>query len=192
MDSIIAFVNWFTGNQWVALAALVISIIALIYAAIPVHWNRNQRKLDAARNEPGAKATINRTPSVDGWRSIQIHITPPPAQIEAFRFQRNGWRIVNAKLLSPRNAQLAFAREDDHSLRGPIIRSSPRRMSGRVNHPQPFAMEFFIRFEGTPHADRGKRAKFRVIISHSDDPDLSRALKLWAEVPIDADTQHSI
>jgi hypothetical protein len=62
-------------------------------------------------------------------------------------------------------------------------------MSGRTNHPQPFAMEFFIRFPGTPHADRGRRAKLRVRIGHSEDVDLHRTIVTWAEVPFDAETK---
>ncbi|MEX2034764.1 MAG: hypothetical protein WEA28_06190 [Xanthobacteraceae bacterium] len=146
-----ALLNW-AADRWLPLAGLLVAIIFGTIRTIPIYNARKQRKLDAARNEPGVKATINRTPSVDGWRSIQLHITPPPAQAATFRFGKRGWRIVNAKLLSPRNVELAFANDDDHSLTGPIVRVSPRMMSGRVNHPQPFAMEFFYSLSG--HSSR--------------------------------------
>ena len=154
MNDLIGFLNWFTGNQWISLVAVVLGVVAIVYTAIPVHAARKQRRLEAARNQPGVKATINRTPSVDNWRSIQLHITPPEAQAQTFVFQKSGWRIRNAKLISPRNTELAFARDDDHSLKGPVVGISDRLMSGRAdNHLQPFAMEFFIRFpDQTSHS----------------------------------------
>jgi hypothetical protein len=188
MDALVGVLSGFTAAEWMDLAALLVTIVAGIYAAIRVHTERKQRKLDAARNEPGVGAIISRTPSIDGWRSIQLHLTPPPAAA-TFHYGERGWRIVNAKLLSPRDAKLAFARDDDHSLKGPIAGLAPRLMSGRTNHPQPFAMEFFIRFPGTPHADRGRRAKLRVRIGHSEDVDLHRTIVTWAEVPFDAETK---
>ena len=192
MNDLIGFLNWFTGNQWISLVAVVLAVVAIVYTAIPVHAARKQRRLEAARNRPGVKATINRTPSVDNWRSIQLHITPPEAQAQTYVFQKSGWRIRNAKLISPRNTELAFARDDDHSLKGPIVGISGRLMSGRADgHLQPFAMEFFIRFPGTPIADQGKRAKFRVQIWRKQPYDPGRTVEVWAEVPLDAESKRT-
>ena len=70
---------------------------------------------------------------------------------------------------------------------GPIEAISQGAMSGRLNdHPEAFAMEFFIRFPGTPHADQGKRARFRVTLAHAD-PGYDRlTIDVQAEVPVDA------
>lgn len=191
MDKIIDFFNWFMGNQWINVAVLVIAIITLVYAAIPVHTARKLRLREMADNLPGVKAMVNAAPSVDGWRSVVLHITPPPAQEATFKFTKGGWCIINARLLS-RNSKLAFAREGDNSLAGPIVGPSPRMMSGRLNHPQPFAMEFFMRFPGTPIADRGQRAKFRVKIGRNRTDAAPLSLIVWAEVPDNAQSERAI
>jgi hypothetical protein len=162
---------------------LVVGVVGVILAAITFRTARNQRRLENAAKEPGVQALINRTPSIDGWRSVQLHLTPPKDSA-AFSFGKTGWRIVNAELRWPRNAELAFAKDNDASMAGPIAALSPRLISGRINHAQPFAMEFFIRFPGTPHADRGKRARFRVNIGHTEDHNLRRIMDTWAEVPV--------
>src|SRR5258708_7118971 len=124
-------------------------------------------------------------PSVDGWRSVQLHITGPEAAGGNFDFNRSGWRIMSAKLVAPRRATLAFAREDNGSLMGPIVRVAERVMSGRVGDVQPYALEFFIRFPGTPTSDHGMRARFRVKLWRKNEPDRVRSVDVWAQVPFD-------
>lgn len=61
-------------------------------------------------------------------------------------------------------------------------------MSGRLpDHPQPFAMEFFMRFAETPTGDRGKRAKFRVRTWHKQPYHAGDTLDVWAVVRDDAE-----
>ena len=70
-----------------------------------------------------------------------------------------------------------------------ISTSAERTLSGRPSdHLQPFAMEFFMRFSGaTPHADLGKKAKFRVTLVHPASAHKPAVLDCYAEVPHDAD-----
>jgi hypothetical protein len=183
-----AFLDGLTRDQSIALVALAVAVIAAIYAAVPVHIAIRTRREAARKQRPGVQATINRTPSIDGWRSVQLHIVAPEGN-SGFDVQRAAWRIQQATLVSPRDAELAFANEDDHSLGGPIAAPSGRVMSGRMGDVQPFAMEFFIRFPETPTSDHGMRARFRIKIWRKQPFDAGITLNAWATVPHDAERQ---
>jgi hypothetical protein len=184
MSELIAFLK-----SYGVIIALVLALVGLPYRIIPVHTAARERRRKEAKESPGVQATINKMPSVDGWRSIQLHITAPEATADNLDFQASGWRIMSAKLVAPRNATVAFAREDDHSLRGPIDGLAERVMSGRMGDVQPYALEFFIRFPGTPTSDHGMRARFRVKLWRKKEPDRVRSLDVWAEVPLNADSE---
>lgn len=170
----------------VSLVAAAFLFVAVVYAAIQIHRANSARRSEKAKQLPGIKATINKTPSLDGWRSIQLHLTPPASHVGNFDFKRSGWRIKSAELRFPRKAEIAFAREDDHSLRGPIAAPSARLMSRRIDDIQPYTMEFFIRFPKTPKADHGNRAKFRVKTWRKKPLTDGPTLEVWAEVPLGA------
>ena len=184
METISSVFAKLSVEVWIAIAALLVAIIAAYFQAVPVIAARRDHRFRIQRELPGVKATINKTPSVDGWRSIQMHIVPQDNDWKSI----HSWRIRNAVLLSPRRAKIAFARNDDSSLAGPIVGNSERMMSGRQEpNPQLFAMEFFICFPDTPHADRGTRAKFRVTIWRKEPLHDDIAHIVWAEVPGDAE-----
>lgn len=191
MSELFTFWEGLTRDQLLGLVAVFLAAVAAIYTAIPVHMARRTGRQEAARQRPGVQATINGSPSIDGWRSVQIHIKAPEGQKD-FEHKRSGWRIMSVTLVSPRNAKLAFARADDHSLKGPIVGPSERVMSGRMGDIQPFAMEFFMRFPETPTSDHGKRAKFRIKIWKKQPYDPGSTLDAWATVPADAATQREL
>jgi hypothetical protein len=187
---LMGFLDGLSPDQWIALVTLAVAIIAAIYAAAPVHMAIRARRENAWKGRPGVQATINKSPSVDGWRSIQLHIVAPEGRRD-FDVQQSGWRIQQATLLSPRNAELAFAKDGDHSLNGPIAAPSARVMSGRMGDVQSFAMEFFIRFPETPTADQGQRAQFRVKIWRKQPYDAGITLDAWAMVPDNAERERA-
>ncbi len=173
--------------------AVVFGAAVLLLTAIKFSWDLKARLLDRARQRPGVQATINRNPSVDRWRSVQIALLVPEAyqNDRSWNFTTSGWRIRNAKLIWPRTARIAFAREDDASLRGPISASSGNLMSGRIDDRQPFVMEFFLRLPQTPEHDQGKRAKFRVTVWRKSPYEKGFVRDVWAEVPSDASSKRN-
>jgi hypothetical protein len=44
-----------------------------------------------------------------------------------------------------------------------------------------------MRFPGTPHADRGKRARFSAVIAHGQNLKTRFTAEAWVEVPLDAE-----
>jgi hypothetical protein len=160
--------------------ALIIAAAGLLLAAVKfyIDWKDRHRRLE--QEHPGVRAKINNSLSVDGWRIVQLHLTRP--EVHKRHDDYNGWCIASVRLIKPRRARLAFARDDDASMRGPIRLESQRSISGRLpGQPQRFALEFFIKFAGTPH-DRAARACFKVEMSRSEPP-ASMMLYAWAEVP---------
>jgi hypothetical protein len=194
MNVLVDVLSWFTAEVWIDLATLLVTIvlgaITIVLGAIPIYAAWKKHTLKAARNKPGVRATINRTPSIDGWRSIQLHLTPPPADA-TFQYGKRGWRIDNAKLLSPCNAKQAFARDDDHSLKGLIAGLAPRLMSGRTNHPQPFAIRFLFAFRIPPTLIGESVLNIASGLVTAKMFDLHRTVVTWAEVPFDAETNGS-
>ena len=138
---------------YLAIGSIFLALLALFFNRRDA-WQK--KKAEAEAKLPGIQATISQTRSVDGWRPVQLHLTAPPEN-SSYRFDNKGWRILEATLLLPRQASLARAREDDNGMEGPIWGHAQRNLTGRpIVHPQPFAMEFFIRFgDTTPHADAG-------------------------------------
>src|SRR3954447_25624200 len=133
--------------QTLSVIAIGISAVSLFIAILSLAFGRSDARRKARDEQfakrPGVKATINRAPSIDGWRSDQLHITRPPGEPD-YRFGNSGWRIASARLIAPWSADLAFARDDDPSLLGPVISTSAERTLSRrpSDHLQPFAMEF--------------------------------------------------
>lgn len=188
MPDFVGILSWLGDHPIVRLIGIVAAVIGCAIAVMAFLRPIIERRRKAAKQRPGVQATINRALSVDGWRSVQIHLTRPEEHDGRFDFLQSGWGIRCATLLSPRDAELADARLDDHALRGPIVARSPRVMGGRLpDHPQPFAMEFFLRFPETPMADRGKRAKFRVSIWRRQPYHAGYTLDAWAVVRDDAE-----
>jgi hypothetical protein len=133
---------------------------------------------------PDVRATINKGYYKDGWRSVQLHVVPRDDNWE--KFQATNWQIDRARLLSPSNAVLARAKEDDYSS-GVFFPEKPvHKIEGRgEGRPQRFALEFFIKF--VARDDRGKRAKFVVSFSRINGHS-RRNVTLWAVVPANAES----
>jgi hypothetical protein len=136
------------------------------------------------RQEPKArvKATINRKFYGDGWRSVQLHIGPSESND---KLQYQNWRIERAELVSPRDAVLARAENDDCATSIFYPDKPTRRLEGKAEgRPQRFALEFFIRFEG---GERGRKAKFKVAFARTDGAS-RRTVTVAATVPNDAES----
>ena len=111
--------------------------------------------LEFHESTPEVKATINRDYYEGGWRSVQLHVAPPP---DASNFRAGNWRIAIATLLKPAwPIALARAQDDDYAQRVFYPDNPVRTLSGKLEgRPQRFALEFFIHFRSGD--DRGKRA----------------------------------
>ena len=176
-----------------------IEIVGVIVAAVAAWYSfrlfrkQNARwKKEELAQQPGVSLRINGTPSIDGWRGANLHVSPPPGgPLVGWQVQGSGWRIDSARLVSPRGAKLAFRRDDDHGLKGPIAGLSPRTISGRPNsHPQPYSIEFFIRLPATPHGDRGHRVRMKAVLRNTIDPERKgQTLSVFGAVPHDALSQ---
>jgi hypothetical protein len=160
---------------WIALLLIASGIsIFILSRVLP------DQPMQSASSIPGVKATINRDCYLDGWRSVQLHIMPPPGQEQTY--SKHGWRIDGAKLVSPSDAVLARAKDDDYAS-GEFYPEKPTRyLAGKpLGHVQPFALEFFIKFQGT--TDKGRKATFQVTLNHAADPKLRRTIRTWTTVP---------
>jgi hypothetical protein len=164
--------------------ALIVSILGVSLTAIGVtvailNYQRG------GRQEPGpaVKATINRKHYLGGWRSVQLHMVGSGEKQQDFEFEN--WRIERARLLNPSDAILARAENDDYA-RGVFYPENPvRELIGKSDaRPQPFALEFFIKFEGE---DRGRTAKFSVTFSKLNSS-RRRTSTVSAVVPSDAES----
>ena len=178
MNEIANLLSLFTLTNWIAIAGIVIAV--LLWLASQSLTARGER-LKTFETTPIVRATINRKRYRDGWRSVQLHLAPAPAQ-QLFKVEN--WRIESARLVRPSSAMLARAEKDDYASEIFYPESPVRVLQGKAKDlPQQFALEFFIKFTGN---DRGQRAKFRVSFAH-----LSKrrrySTKAWGVVPPDAE-----
>jgi hypothetical protein len=170
-------------STWVSIFLILVGF--LMFVLNRVLPDRSMQSTMSSSSIPGVRAIINRDRYPGGWRSVQLHITPPPGQEHTYHFSKHGWRIDSAKLLSPRGAVLARAKDDDYTSRVFYPEGPTRCLDGRpVGHVQPFALEFFIKFDGP--VDSGRKAKFQVKLNHTEDPKLRHTIQTWSEVPSDA------
>jgi hypothetical protein len=165
---------------WVSFLLIALGILMFVLSRV-----LPDRSIQSApSSSPRVKAIINRERYPGGWRSVGLHIMPPPGQESSFRFTKRGWRIDGAELLSPMDAVLARAKDDDYAT-GEFYPEKPMRsLNGRpIGHVQPFGLEFFIKFDGA--TDKERKAKFRVKLNHTEDPKLRHSIKVWTRVPSD-------
>ena len=149
--------KWLISEPSVALATWLAALVALIGLFFIIRsavqeWRQGRERLDGLR--PGLAAWINGTPSVDGWRSVLVHIQKPLgfAGNDLDFLRDSGWAIELIVIKAPKNAILARSREDDSSLRGPIVGEPTRtisgRKTGRLAELQPFAQVNRAEFVG--------------------------------------------
>jgi hypothetical protein len=159
---------------WIGFALIGIGVLVLVLSL------RRPDQASPMQAYPGVRAHINTTDYGDGWRSVQLHIMPPPGQEQNFRFRL--WRISHARLIWPCAAILSRAQGDDATGKR-IEGSATRVLEGRpIRHVQPFALEFFIGFTGSS-SEVGRKATFRVKIHHIEQKALKRTLYASAIVP---------
>jgi hypothetical protein len=181
MDRAAAFVESLNTSNWIAIVAIIATAIFGSFTAANYLAGRRERKLKTYETTPEVKATINGTSYGDRWRSVQLHIVAPAGQPQ--NFQYGNWHIERARLLRPWNAVLARAENDDYAT-GVFYPENPvRALVGKAEgRQQRFALEFFIKFKGE---DRGKKAKFKMTISHINKR-RRHTIKVWAAVPTNA------
>src|SRR4051812_40477208 len=98
MNQLAAFINSLNTSNWIAIIALIFSVISVLIAAANYFAGRRERKLKTFEATPEVKATINRECYEDGWRSVQLHLVPPAEQP---KFRYDDWQIKRARLLRP-------------------------------------------------------------------------------------------
>jgi hypothetical protein len=152
-----------TIANWIAIIAVVVGALGASFTSLNYFAARRERQRSAQKNRAQIKATINSKYYEDGWRSVQLHVVPLDEEQRDFRYEN--WRIERAILIRPKNAILACAANDDYAS-GVFYAAQPiRRLEGKPEgRPQPFALEFFIKFLGS---EKGQMAAFKVTFSHS-------------------------
>lgn len=183
MDTVTAFTDTLSVENWIAMIAVIIAAISVSFNAANYLAGRRERKLRTYEATPTIKATINAKAYKAGWRSVQLHLVPASNTDKNFSYEN--WRIERMRLLRPRNAELARAENDDYAS-GVFYSDTPvRALEGKgEGRPQRFALEFFINF--AVDDDRGQKAKFRVIYSHVNGRRRYTA-QVWVTVPADAE-----
>jgi hypothetical protein len=143
-------------GHWIAIAALCVAIVGCFATVANYLTQRRDRLRSTSDSTPGVKATINGTRYEDGWRSVQLHILPPPGS-EQKKFQYQDWCIRGARLLQPRTATLARAQNDDYAT-GIFFPENPlRELTGKAEgRLQRFALEFFIKFKDERKEDKAE------------------------------------
>jgi hypothetical protein len=183
MGSVATFLYALTIQHWLTIAAIVVGIFFGTFGALNYLAGRRERKLRTYESTPEVKAVINRKRYEGGWRSVQLHISPPA---EKQNFDYKNWHITRARLLRPvRGVVLARAEGDDYA-KGVFYPENPiRALVGKAEgRPQRFALEFFIHFK--QEDDKGSAAKFKVAFSHASKRRHYTA-KTWAAVPANAE-----
>lgn len=183
MNEIAALASSLSVSNWIAIIAVLIAAISLSFNVANYLAGHRERKLKTYENTPLVKATINAQGYRGGWRSVQLHIVPAADNQQNFSY--GNWRIEGARLLWPASAVLARAENDDYAT-GVFFPENPvRALEGKAEgRPQRFALEFFIKFQGSE--DRGRKAKFRVTFSRVSGQ-RRRTARVWAAVPADAE-----